>query len=84
MNWQAACYCIPKAERTGRALPESRVVPKMVDDAPYFELKSYEGQPHGFFNPGRGSGEARAEACRYYYKTIAEMDAFLVSLGHLK
>ena len=48
------------------------------------ELKAYEGQPHGFFNPGRGSGAPRAEASRYYYKTIAEVDAFLESLGYLK
>jgi acetyl esterase/lipase len=26
-----------------------------------FELKAYEGQPHGFFNPGRGKGETREE-----------------------
>lgn len=48
------------------------------------ELKAYEGQPHGFFNPGRGKGEPRAEATRYYYKTLHELDAFLVSLGYLK
>ncbi len=43
-----------------------------------------EGQPHGFFNPGRGAGESRAEACRRYYQTLAELDAFLGSLGYLK
>lgn len=47
------------------------------------ELKAYEGQPHGFFNPGRGTGEPRAEAARYYYKTLSEVDRFLVSLGYL-
>jgi acetyl esterase len=47
------------------------------------ELMAYEGQPHGFFNPGRGKGEPRAEATRYYYKTLAEMDRFLTSLGYL-
>ena len=48
------------------------------------ELKSYKGQPHGFFNPGRGKGEPRAEATRNYYKTLKELDAFLESLDYLK
>ena len=47
------------------------------------ELKAYEGQPHGFFNPGRGQGEPRAEANRCFYRTIRELDAFFVSLGYL-
>ncbi len=45
------------------------------------ELKSYPGQPHGFFNPGRGKGEPRAEATRNYYNTLREMDEFLDSIG---
>lgn len=48
------------------------------------ELKAYEGQPHGFFNPGRGSGEPRAEALRRYRDTLAQLDEFLVSLGYLE
>lgn len=47
------------------------------------ELKAYEGQPHGFFNPGRGSGEPRAEALRRYRDTLAQLDEFLASLGYL-
>ena len=47
------------------------------------ELKSYEGQPHGFFNPGRGQGEPREEANRCFHRTIRELDAFFVSLGYL-
>lgn len=47
------------------------------------ELKSYEGQPHGFFNPGRGQGEPRKEATRYYYRTLRDLDKFLESLGYL-
>jgi acetyl esterase/lipase len=47
------------------------------------ELKAYEGQPHGFFNPGRGQGEPRAEANRCFHRTIRELDAFFVSLGYL-
>ena len=47
------------------------------------ELKAYEGQPHGFFNPGRGSGEPRAEATRRYYQTLDQLDTFLLSLGYL-
>jgi len=48
------------------------------------ELKAFEGQPHGFFNPGRGQGEARAEATRNYYRTLRELDLFLESIGYLK
>ena len=48
------------------------------------ELKAYEDQPHGFFNPGRGKGEPRLEATRCYYKTEREMDTFLVSLDYLE
>lgn len=47
------------------------------------ELKSYEGQSHGFFNPGRGQGQPREEASRYFHRTIRELDAFFVSLGYL-
>jgi acetyl esterase len=39
------------------------------------ELKAYEGQPHGFFNPGRWKDEAGAGAKLHYYKTLAEVDA---------
>jgi acetyl esterase/lipase len=48
------------------------------------ELKCYEGQPHGFFNPGRGKGGPREEATRYFHRTIRELDAFFVSLGYLE
>lgn len=40
-------------------------------------LVGYEGQKHGFFNHGRGDGQA-------YYDTVRKMDEFLVSLGWLK
>jgi acetyl esterase/lipase len=40
------------------------------------ELVVYNGQTHGFFNYGRGDNP-------YYKKTVAAMDAFLVSLGYL-
>lgn len=48
------------------------------------ELKPYKDQVHGFFNAGRGKGEARAKANRNYHKTLVQMDAFLESLGYLK
>ncbi len=48
------------------------------------ELKAYEGQPHGFFNPGRGKGEPREEASRCFHRTIRELDEFFVSLRYLK
>ena len=56
----------------------------MTDAGNRCELKSYEGQPHGFFNPGRGKGAPREEATRYFHRTIRELDAFFVSLGYLK
>ena len=37
----------------------------------------YEGQPHGFFNHGRGDG-------RCYRDTVYKMDNFLASLGYLE
>ena len=48
------------------------------------ELKAYEGQPHGFFNPGRGKGEPREEASRCFHRTIRELDEFFVSLSYLQ
>lgn len=47
------------------------------------ELKAYPGQPHGFFNAGRGKNKNRADATRYYHETVREMDTFLESLGYL-
>ncbi len=41
------------------------------------ELVGYEGQPHGFFNFGRGDNA-------HYQKTLQAADDFLVSLGWLK
>ena len=38
----------------------------------------YEGQAHGFFNPGKGGKE------EFYLKTLLEADRFLVSLGWLQ
>ena len=46
------------------------------------ELKAYEGQPHGVFNPGRGNGPQRAEATRRYRDTMRQLDEFLDSLGY--
>lgn len=48
------------------------------------ELKTYEGQPHGFFNPGRGKGKPREEANRYYHQTLKELDTFLSSIGYIE
>lgn len=47
------------------------------------ELAAFEGQPHGFFNAGRGKGKPRADANRHFHKTTKLMDDFLVSLGYL-
>ncbi|MFO1483805.1 MAG: alpha/beta hydrolase [Verrucomicrobiaceae bacterium] len=40
--------------------------------------KFYEGQGHGFFNPGKGGTD------EYFYQTLLETDKFLTSLGWLK
>jgi acetyl esterase/lipase len=40
------------------------------------ELRTYEGQGHGFFNFGRGGD-------KYYRETLREADRFLASLGWL-
>jgi dienelactone hydrolase len=40
------------------------------------DLALHEGATHAFFNPGRGDGQG-------YPKTLAEMTAFLRSLGWL-
>lgn len=40
------------------------------------ELIRYEGQPHGFFNYGRGNNT-------YYGETLQAMDRFLTQLGYL-
>jgi len=42
------------------------------------EARFYEGQGHGFFNPGRGGTD------EFYYQTLLETDRFLASLGWLK
>lgn len=55
----------------------------MVSAGNRFEFKAYEGQPHGFFNPGR-QGAPREEANRFFHSTIRELDSFLVSLGYLE
>lgn len=38
----------------------------------------YEGQGHGFFNPGKGGTD------QYYFETLLAADRFLASLGWLK
>jgi acetyl esterase/lipase len=40
------------------------------------ETHIYEGQPHGFFNHGKGGN-------RWYYETVTAADRFLASLGWL-
>ena len=42
------------------------------------EAVFYEGQGHGFFNPGRGG------KMQFYYETLLATDKFLTSLGWLK
>jgi dienelactone hydrolase len=41
------------------------------------DLRLYEGQRHGFFNPSKASNQ-------YYFETLRESDEFLTSLGWLK
>ena len=48
------------------------------------ELVMYADQPHGFFNPGRGNEQKRADALKNYYDTTRRLDRFLVTLGYLE
>lgn len=41
------------------------------------ELAGFEGQPHGFFNFGRGDG-------KYFVETVRQADKFFTTLGFLK
>lgn len=50
---------------------------RMQDAGSRSELMLFEGEPHGFFNYGRGDGAN-------YRKTVAAMDAFLKSLGYFE
>jgi len=50
---------------------------KMKTNGRECRLIGYENQQHGFFNFGKGDSV-------YFKKTVAEMDAFLVSLGYLR
>ncbi len=44
------------------------------------ELVSFEGEPHGFFNPGRSKGDDKNAN---YNKTLKQADEFFVLLGYL-
>ncbi len=49
------------------------------------ELVGFEGQPHGFFNTGRGGNAKRlANDDRMYRETTYRLDRFLNSLGYLE
>ncbi len=48
----------------------------MLDAGSRSELVLFDGEGHGFFNPGRGNG-------RGYPETLAALDRFLTSLGFL-
>jgi len=50
---------------------------KMIAAGSISELHLYEGEPHGFFNAGKGDGSN-------YRDTVSKMDRFLESLGYLK
>ncbi len=57
---------------------------RMVAAGNRCELMPHKDQVHGFFNAGRGKGEARAKANCNYHKTIIQLDAFLDSLGYFE
>ena len=50
---------------------------KMQDAGVKSELHTYPGQPHGFFNQGKGGDEI-------FLDTLSKTDAFLVGLGFLE
>ncbi len=47
------------------------------------ELMAYPDEPHGFFNPRLRDPRRKEAELRNYRSTLAELDAFLVSLGYL-
>lgn len=57
---------------TGKAFQK-----KMQDVGSKSELMLFEGEPHGFFNFGKGDGSN-------YRDTVAAMDKFLKELGYVK
>jgi acetyl esterase len=66
-----------KADNTVPYATAEAFAKKMTDAGSRCELAGYEGQPHGFFNYGRGDGE-------YFKKTLKGADEFLTSLGYIK
>ncbi|MBD3674168.1 MAG: alpha/beta hydrolase fold domain-containing protein [Planctomycetaceae bacterium] len=47
------------------------------------ELKAFPGEPHGFFNPRFRTPETKQRELHSYFKTMEQLDAFLVSLNYL-
>jgi len=66
-----------KADATVPYATAERFAEAMKQAGNRCELMGYEGQGHGFFNFGRGSGEV-------FYQTLTEADKFLASLGWLE
>lgn len=55
----------------------------MADHGNRCELKAFRGEPHGFFNPRFRTTETRQRELRSYFKTMQQLDEFLVSLNYL-
>ncbi|HID22306.1 MAG TPA: alpha/beta hydrolase [Planctomycetaceae bacterium] len=66
-----------KADRTVPYEQAERFVEKMREAGNRCELIGYEGEPHGFFNFGRGGNKA-------FLSTMEHVDRFLASLGYLQ
>jgi acetyl esterase/lipase len=65
-----------KADTTVAYATAEAFAKAMTDAGNQCELVGYEGQPHGFFNFGRGDGA-------HYDKTVQAMDRFSKQLGYL-
>jgi acetyl esterase/lipase/lysophospholipase L1-like esterase len=48
------------------------------------ELKAFKGEPHGFFNPRFRTVETQQRELKSYFKTMQQLDEFLVSLDYLE
>ncbi|MDG2388573.1 MAG: alpha/beta hydrolase fold domain-containing protein [Planctomycetaceae bacterium] len=57
---------------------------RMIANGNRCELKAFKGEPHGFFNPRLRTAETQQRELKSYFKTIEQLDEFLVSLDYLE
>lgn len=55
----------------------------MIEHGNRCDLKAFPGEPHGFFNPRFRTPETMQRELRSYFKTMQQLDEFLISLNYL-